>query len=111
METRVASVRGPGERTGQLVVSHTFSPPPDRLETAVGIDAEGKIVGVVPLSAGGALAILDPGLSALEELRGVELARAEEETTRRAAEPSPRSLVWRTIGGAMRLAAQAVKTP
>lgn len=82
---------------GRLVVVHEGARTGDEVEMALGLDPEGRIRGVVPLSAGAYVRTFFPAVAFVDSLRGLSPADAESLTLRHLSASRLEWPVWRAL--------------
>ncbi len=81
----------------------------DLVEIAVGLDGEGRILGVVPLSAAAHARVFAPDLALADSLAGCTLAAADQLLARHARTTSLAQPAWRSLRQALQRVADATR--
>jgi len=90
-----------GTSLGRLCIVQDGWRPADVLELAVGVDPEGRLRGVVPLSAGAYARVFTPAVDLVDSLAGLTLAEADTLLARHGAGSDLASPVWRSLRKAL----------
>ena len=93
-----ADVKLVGATIGRLAIVHAAERPVYDLELAVGIDSKGTIRGIVPLSAGAYLTLLDPILRSVDAFVGLTLDAAITKAAELSKGTAPESIVAGVLG-------------
>lgn len=90
-----------GRPLGRLCIVQDGWRPADVLELAVGLDPDGRVRGVVPLSAGAYARVFAPTVGLADSLAGLTLAEADTMLARRGARSDLTAPVWRSLRKAL----------
>ncbi|MEZ4386243.1 MAG: hypothetical protein R3D98_01445 [Candidatus Krumholzibacteriia bacterium] len=94
-------IAGSGRRLGRLCVVQDGWREADLIEVAVGLDGDGRLAGVVPLSAGAYVRVFAPRLGLVDSLRGLAPAAADSLLARRGRDHDLRAPAWRSLRRAL----------
>lgn len=94
-------VASDGTSLGHLCIVQDGWRPADVLELAVGLDPEGRLRGVVPLSAGAYARVFTPAVSLADSLAGLTLAEADTLLARHGHRHDLAAPVWRSLRKAL----------
>lgn len=101
-EAAVATVLdASGRPRGRIAVVQDGWRLADVVELAVGLDTTGRIVGIVPLSAGAQARVFTPELAALDSLVDLDLDRADRWLGERSRRPALDQPVWQSVRRAL----------
>jgi thiol-disulfide isomerase/thioredoxin len=106
----IGSVRLPSGEERRMCVCAASGKPSYSIEFALGLERDGTIGNVVPLTLSGYARVVDPGGSLYDALRGRTLADAVKLAGQRAVEPALDAPVWGAVGLLLEALADELKT-